>query len=278
MTQDQSQLTVPERQGMPALGLGTWENDDAEQCAESVRTALDTGYRHVDTAQIYGNEAAVGDGIAAADVDREDVFLATKVWISKLAREDVLSSTEESLEKLGVDSVDLLYVHWPSRTYDPEETLGAFADLRDEGKIERIGVSNFEPEHLDRAAEVLGEMPFANQVEMHPLLQQEELREYADEHGVELVAYSPLARGKVFDVPAIQAVAEKHDASEAQVSLAWLREKGVTTIPKATSEAHIRDNWESLGVDLDDEDVSKIDAIERTDRRVDPDFGPSAWN
>nr|WP_255198884.1 aldo/keto reductase [Halorarius litoreus] len=263
---------------MPALGLGTWENDDAEQCAESVRTALDTGYRHVDTAQIYGNEAAVGDGIAAADVDREDVFLATKVWISKLAREDVLSSTEESLEKLGVDSVDLLYVHWPSRTYDPEETLGAFADLRDEGKIERIGVSNFEPEHLDRAAEVLGEMPFANQVEMHPLLQQEELREYADEHGVELVAYSPLARGKVFDVPAIQAVAEKHDASEAQVSLAWLREKGVTTIPKATSEAHIRDNWESLGVDLDDEDVSKIDAIERTDRRVDPDFGPSAWN
>jgi diketogulonate reductase-like aldo/keto reductase len=278
MTQDQQQFAVPDRQGMPALGLGTWQNDDQDQCTESVATALDVGYRHVDTAQIYGNEEGVGRGIAQADVDREDVFLATKVWINELGHDDVVASTKESLEKLGTDYIDLLYVHWPARAYDPEETLSAFTDLRDEGLIERIGVSNFEPEHLDRATEVLGEAPFANQVEMHPLLQQEELREYAAANDVELVAYSPLARGKVFDVPEVADVAEKHDASAAQVSLAWLREKGVTAIPKATSEAHIRDNWESLGVELDDEDVATIDAIEATDRRVDPDFGPDAWD
>jgi diketogulonate reductase-like aldo/keto reductase len=277
MSSDQ-QFEVPVRNDMPMLGLGTWQNDDLEQCAESVTTALDAGYRHVDTAQAYGNEAGVGDGIAQADVDREDVFLATKVWIDQLAPEDVRESTRESLEKLGTDYVDLLYVHWPAREYDPEATLGAFADLRDEGLVERIGVSNFEPEHLDRATEVLGETPFANQVEMHPLLQQDELREYADANDVELVAYSPLARGDVFDVPELTDIAEKHDASAAQVSLAWLREQGVTAIPKATSEAHIRDNLASLDLQLDAEDLTRIADIEQTDRKVDPDFGPDAWD
>jgi len=274
MSQRQQSFDVPTSGGMPVLGLGTWENDDPAQCADSVTTALETGYTHVDTAQIYGNEAAVGDGIAAADVDRDDVFLATKVWINKLAPADVAESTRESLEKLGVDAVDLLYVHWPAGAYDPEETLPAFAELRDDGLIDRIGVSNFEPEHLDAATDALGESPFANQVEMHPMLQQSELREYGAANDVELVAYSPLARGHVFDAPELTDIAEKHDASAAQVSLAWLREKGVTAIPKAATEAHIRDNWESLTVDLDDEDVAAIDAIDRTDRQVDPGFAP----
>jgi 2,5-diketo-D-gluconate reductase B len=278
MSQRQPDVSVPERDGMPMLGLGTWENEDPQQCADSVETALNLGYRHVDTAQIYGNEDAVGDGIAAADVDREDVFLASKVWINELGDEDVITSTKESLRKLGTEYVDLMYVHWPAGDYDPEETLPAFAELRDEGLVERIGVSNFEPDHLDAARDVLDDGPFANQVEMHPLLQQPELREYAEEHGVELVAYSPLARGKVFDVPELNGIAEKHGVSEAQVSLAWLRELGVTTIPKATSEAHIRDNWESLGVELDEGDHDRIGAIDRTDRRVHPDFGPDSWN
>ncbi|WP_193310378.1 aldo/keto reductase [Halorubrum halophilum] len=262
---------------MPVLGLGTWENDDPAQCTESVTTALESGYTHVDTAQIYGNEAAVGDGIADADVDRDDVFLATKVWIDQLAPEDVAASTRESLEKLGTEYVDLLYVHWPAGAYDPAETLPAFAELRDDGLIDRIGVSNFEPEHLDAATDALGETPFANQVEMHPMLQQDDLRAYADANDVELVAYSPLARGHVFDAPEITDIAEKHDASAAQVSLAWLREKGVTAIPKATSESHIADNWASLGLELDAEDIEAVDAIDRTDRRVDPDFGPD-WD
>jgi diketogulonate reductase-like aldo/keto reductase len=262
---------------MEMLGLGTWQNDDPAQCADSVETALETGYRHIDTAQAYGNEAAVGEGLAAADVSREEVFLATKVWISNLSHDDVLSTTRESMEKLGVDYVDLLYVHWPARTYDPESTLPAFDELYDEGAIHRVGVSNFTPDHVEEAREILDAPVFANQVEMHPLLQQDHLQEYAAETDLELVAYSPLARGDVFEVPELTDIAEKHGVSEAQVSLAWLREQGVTAIPKATSEAHIRDNWESLALELDDDDLERIDAIDRTDRKVDPDFGPNAW-
>jgi diketogulonate reductase-like aldo/keto reductase len=274
MTDQQQQPAVPTRNGMPVLGLGTWENDEPAQCTESVANALDAGYRHVDTAQIYGNEAAVGEGIAESDVDREDIFLASKVWIDQLSPADVASSTRESLDKLGVDSVDLMYVHWPAGEYEPAETLPAFAELRDDGLIDRIGVSNFEPHHLDAAADALGEAPFANQVEMHPLLRQEELREYADANGVELVAYSPLARGEILDDPAIVDIAEKHGVSAAQVSLAWLREKGVTAIPKATGIDHIRDNLASVDLDLDDEDVTAIDDLGRTDRQLNPDFGP----
>jgi len=214
MSQD-SERRAPLSNGIPTLGIGTWQNEDHDQCAESVRTALDHGYRHVDTAQAYRNEEAVGRGIAEADVDREDVFLATKVWTSNLAHDDVLETTEESLDRLRTDYLDLLYVHWPANEYDPEETLSAFAELRDEGAIERIGVSNFEPRHLDEARDVLGELPFANQVEFHPLLPQEvlvrgvRLEVLLGEQRVELelVAYSPLARGEVFDIPEIQDVA-----------------------------------------------------------------------
>ncbi|MFC7215693.1 aldo/keto reductase [Saliphagus sp. GCM10025334] len=266
----------PAANGMPMLGLGTWQNTDPDQCADSVRTALEMGYRHVDTAQGYDNEEYVGRGIADADVDREDVFLATKVSTSNLAHDDVLETTEESLEKLDVDAVDLLYVHWPVNTYDAEETLAAFDELYDDGLIRNVGVSNFEPRHLEEAIDLLDAPLFANQVECHPLLPQEEVRSVCADHDVELVAYSPLARGEVFDVPEIQSVAEKHDASEAQVSLAWLREKGVTAIPKATGEDHISDNWASLGVELDEEDLERIDGLDEVHREVDPDMAP--WN
>ncbi|MFW5965011.1 MAG: aldo/keto reductase [Natronomonas sp.] len=276
MSQQESN-SVPDHSGMPALGFGTWQNDDPEQCTESVRTALDVGYRHVDTAQAYGNEDAVGAGIDAASVDREDVFLATKVWIDQLAHDDVLASTEASLDRLGTDYLDLLYVHWPADAYDPEGTLSAFEELYDSGVIERIGVSNFEPEHLDAAREAIDAPIFANQVEMHPLLQQRELREYCAEADIELVAYSPLARGDVFDVDVLSDIADDYGVSEAAVSLAWLREKGVTAIPKATSEAHIRDNWSSLGVDLSAADIERIDALDERRRLIDPDFGPDGW-
>ncbi|MEF8809222.1 MAG: aldo/keto reductase [Natronomonas sp.] len=259
---------------MPALGFGTWQNDDPEQCAESVRNALETGYRHIDTAQVYGNEAAVGEGLAAASVDRDDVFLATKVWIDQLSHDDVLESTETSLDKLGTDYVDLLYVHWPADAYDPEGTLSAFEELREDGRIENIGVSNFEPSHLETAQEVTDAPIFANQVEMHPLLPQRELREYCEDVDIELVAYSPLARGDVFEVDVLTDIADEHGVSAAQVSLAWLRQKGVTAIPKATGTDHIRDNWESLDLTLSDAEIERIDDIDRTDRKVDPGFAP----
>ncbi|WP_458206964.1 aldo/keto reductase [Haladaptatus sp. NG-SE-30] len=261
--------------GIPKLGLGTWQNTDPEECAESVKYALELGYEHVDTAQVYDNEEYVGDGIEQASVAREDFFLATKVWIENLEHDDVLQSTETSLDKLGTDYVDLLYVHWPAREYDPEATLSAFDQLHDEGKVEHIGLSNFEPEHLDEAQEVLDAPIFANQVEMHPLLQQDELVEYAQQNDITLVAYSPLARGEVFEVPELNDIAAKHEASEAQVSLAWLMQKDhVVAIPKATGHDHIEDNFAALDLELDDEDIETIDGIERTNREVDPDFAP----
>ncbi|GGL62311.1 aldehyde oxidoreductase [Halocalculus aciditolerans] len=258
------------------LGLGTWENTDPDACANAVEAALEAGYRHIDTAQAYGNEEDVGEGLDEADVAREDVFLATKVWIDHADRDGVIESTEESLEKLGTDYVDLLYIHWPSRTYDPEETLPALEELKAEGKVKHIGVSNFEPRHLQVAEDVMDEPIFANQVEFHPFLQQRQLRDYLDDTETEMVAYSPLARGKVFDSDVLTDIADAHGVSAAQVSLAWIRSKGVTAIPKATGEDHIEDNWASLDLELTDEEIRRIDAIEDVDRRVDPGFGP--WN
>ena len=262
--------------GIPSIGLGTYRNDDHEQCAESVATALDAGYRHVDTAQEYGNEAAVGEGIERSSVDREEVFLATKVETGNLAYEDVLVSTEESLDRLGVDRVDLLYVHWPLDTYDAPETLRAFDELREEGKIQHVGLSNFLPEQLDEARDLLSAPVFAHQVEMHPLLRQEELRAYAEKHDHRLVAYSPLAQGAVADAPELVEIAESRDATPHQVSLAWLLSKGVAVIPKATGEEHLVENLVARDVELDDEGIETIDGIDRTERVVDFDAAP--WN
>jgi diketogulonate reductase-like aldo/keto reductase len=266
----------PRANGMPMLGLGTWENTDPDECVESVQTALEAGYRHIDTAQAYGNEHEVGEGIARADVDRDDVFLATKVWIDNLAYDDVIDTTEASLDQLGVDYADLLYVHWPSRTYDAEETLEAFDELHERGAVDRVGISNFLPEQMEEAVDIADAPIFANQVECHPMLPQEDVRETAEELDMEVVAYSPLARGEVFDNETLTDIADDHGASAAQISLAWLREKGVTAIPKATGRDHIEDNWQSLDVNLSDEEIERIDAIGERERRVDPGFGP--WN
>lgn len=274
MASEGQQTGGPRSSGMPMLGLGTWENTEPDACANAVATALEMGYRHIDTAQIYGNEESVGEGLAAADVPREDIFLATKVWIDNLAPTDVHESTQESLEKLGTEYVDLLYIHWPAREYDPEGTLRAFEELQDDGVIDRIGVSNFEPADLDRAVEILEEPPFANQIEIHPLLQQRELRSVCADLDIELVAYSPLARGQVLENEVLSDIAEAHDASSPQVALAWLREHGLRAIPKATSRAHIADNWASLDLQLTESEVQRIDELDRQDRQVDPSWAP----
>ena len=264
---------------LPPLGIGTWENTDPEACANAVQTALDMGYRHVDTADIYGNEEYVGDGIERASVDRDEFVLASKAHTQAtgLTYDDVIETAEQSLERLGTDYLDLFYVHWPTGDYEAEETLPAFDELVESGLVEEVGVSNFTPELVEEAMDVLDAPVFANQVEMHPLLQQEELVAHAQEHDYYLVAYSPLARGDVFDVPEVTEVAEKHGVSEAQVSLAWLRAKdNVVAIPKATSEGHIEDNYASLDLELDDEDLATIDGIGREDRHLDFDVAP--WN
>ena len=260
---------------VPRLGLGTSGNDDPDQCAESVRTAFELGYRHVDTAQMYDNEAAVGEGLAAAEVDREDVFVATKIHPSNLAGEDVRSTARESLQRLGLDYVDLLYVHWPLRAYDPVDTLPAFDDLHDRGLVEHVGVSNFTPDLLREADRILDAPIVANQVEIHPLLPpREELVDACAEVGADVVAYAPFCRLDALDVPAVESVAERHGVSPAQVCLAWSFEKGCKPIPKATGRDHLADNRAALDLSLSDEDVAHIDGIEERYRKFDPEGSP----
>jgi diketogulonate reductase-like aldo/keto reductase len=258
---------------MPRLGLGTYKHDERETCIEAVETALEVGYRHVDTAQGYENEAYVGEGLARSSVDREDVFLASKLTTENLAYDDVIETTETSLDRLGVDRLDCMYVHWPLNTYDPEATLPALDELVDRGLVDHVGVSNFEPRHLAEARDVLDAPVFANQVECHPQLPQSELRADAREHDYHLVAYSPIARGEIFDHPAIAATAAEHDATPAQVCLAWLLAKECVPIPKATGE-HVRENYGALALNLDAADVERIDGIEARHRVVDFDAAP----
>ncbi|EJN58758.1 aldo/keto reductase [Halogranum rubrum] len=247
---------------LPSVGLGTM-GLDAPNGAETIATALDVGYRHLDTAQIYHNEHVVGAGIAASPVARDDLFLATKVWADSLAPDAVLTSTQASLARLGVDAVDLLYVHRPIESYDAAETLPAFDALVDAGKVHNVGVSNFTVDQLDEARESLQTPLFAHQTEYHPLFQRSQLVDHAREHDYTLVAYSPLAGGQVFDVPELQDVAAKHDTTEAAVSIAWLcGMDNVVVIPKASSEAHLRANFEAKELELDDEDVAAIEAID----------------
>ncbi|MEF8781209.1 MAG: aldo/keto reductase [Haloferacaceae archaeon] len=260
---------------LPPIGLGTSGNDDFEECAETVATALDLGYRHVDTAQMYDNEAAVGEGIRRSGVDREEVVLATKIHPDNLAGDDVVATAEESLDRLGVDAVDLLYVHWPISAYDPAETLPAFDRLVEEGLVDRVGVSNFTPALVEEARTHLEAPIAANQVECHPLLPQRDLRAHAHEHGYELVGYSPLGQGELLDEPPFPELAEKYDATPAQVVLAWAIARGVTPIPQGRGD-HLRENFGAVALELSAEDVGRIDEIDRRERFVDPDRAP--WN
>ncbi len=259
--------------GLPALGLGTYKNT-GEQATESVETALEMGYRHIDTAAYYENEAAVGAGIEASSVPREEVVVATKLWYDDLAGDDVVPAAKASLDRLGLEYVDLLYVHWPAGSYEASETMAAFNELYDEGVIDNIAVSNFTPEQLATAQDHSAAPIVANQVECHPLLQQDELRDYCEGEDIAVVAYAPIARGKVADVAELTDIAAKHDASEVQVSLAWLRQRDIAAIPKATGEAHIRANWESQQLRLDDEDLERIDDLDYDERLIDPGFAP----
>lgn len=258
---------------MPRLGFGTYNHEAREACIEAVETALEVGYRHIDTAQGYENEAYVGAGLARSPVAREDVFLASKLSTDNLGYDDVIETTEASLDRLGVDRLDLMYVHWPLHSYDPEATLPALDELVDRGLIDHVGVSNFEPQQLATARDILDAPLFANQVECHPQLPQRALRADAREHDYHLVAYSPIARGEIFDHPAIAAIAEKHDATPAQVCLAWLLARDCVPIPKATGD-HIRENYGAVSIELDVADLDRLDGIEARHRVVDFDTAP----
>jgi len=245
---------------LPPVGLGTMGIDDPD----AVATALSVGYRHLDTARIYDNEAVVGEGLAASAVARGDVTVATKLWIGDLATDEVGPAARESADRLGVEAIDLLYVHRPRGDYDPEATLPALDRLVDEGLVRNVGVSNFEPDQLDRAIDVLDAPLAAHQTELHPLFYKPELLEHARERGYAVVAYSPLAGGRVREIDAVRSVAAAHDATPEAVAIAWATAKEpVAAIPKASSEAHLRANLAVADLDLAPEESAAIDAVER---------------
>jgi len=265
---------------LPQIGLGTYSKDNRGQWTDNVRTALKVGYRHIDTAQVYRNENYIHEGIKTSDVSRDELFLATKTVHHDVPSnsEDIDDAIEGCLNRLNVERVDLLYVHWPSGIYEHEKILPAFNKAYHEGKTRHIGLSNFTPKLINEAQEWLDVPMVAHQVEMHPLLHQEENLKYAQDQDHWLVAYSPLAKGKVFEVPEIQEVARKHEVTPAKVSLAWLLSKdNVAVVPKASSRDHMYDNLDAKNLTLDENDIDLINSIKQELRVVDPKYGPWHW-
>ena len=261
---------------VPTLGLGTYKlrGSDAET---AVRNALDIGYRHIDTAQMYGNEEEVGRGLKASGVARDDVFVTTKVWRDDLDAAGVHRVADESLRKLDTDYVDLLLMHWPNADIPLEETIRALADVRDAGKARLIGVSNTPIEMLERALEIEPTLA-CDQVEYHPFLSQDTLLEAVRARGLFLTAYSPIAQGAVVDDATLQAIGDAHGATPVQVTLAWLiQQDRVAAVPKATSRAHIEANFAALDLTLSADEVAQIDALARSQRLVQPGFAPD-WD
>ncbi|GAB6877864.1 aldo/keto reductase [Halorubrum gandharaense] len=259
-----------------SLGLGTSGLDDPAECTDAVRRALEAGYRHVDTAQMYENESAVGDGIAAASVDREEVVVATKIHPDNLAPDDLRETAHESLDRLGLDRVDLLYVHWPTSAYDAAATLPAFDELVDDGVTDHVGVSNFTPELVREATGILDAPIAAHQVECHPRLPQNELLDLAAELDHDLVAYSPLGRGNLLDHPVVEEAAEIAGEHPAVTLLAWSLDRGVVPIPKSSGD-HVETNVRAQSVDLPPAATAALDGLADDPKRyIDPD--EAAWN
>jgi 2,5-diketo-D-gluconate reductase B len=259
---------------VPALGLGTWQLS-GQRCVEAVRQALELGYRHVDTAQMYGNETEVGRGLRDSGVPRGEIFLTTKVAPGNLAGAELRRSAEESLKRLGVDAVDLLLIHWPTGEAPLGETLDALAKLREQGKTRFIGVSNFTVKLLKEAVETLGADILCNQVEYHPYLSQRPVMAALQRYGLMMTAYTPLARGQVQRDGALAEIGGKYGKSPAQVALRWLLDQAnVAAIPKAASRAHAAANFDIFDFTLAEEDRAAIDAMRGNQRVVDPGWGP----
>ena len=264
---------------MPQLGLGTFRLQ-GQTAIDSVRTGLELGYRHIDTAQIYGNEAEVGQALREANVARRDVFVTTKIWTEHLAAERLAPSLKDSLHKLGVEQVDLTLIHWPSpaNAVPVDETMAALLAAREAGLTGAIGISNFPPALMREAIAAVGAANIAtNQVELHPYLQNRALADAARAAGIHVTAYMPLAYGKVMDDPAIRAIAARHEATPAQVTLAWLLAKGHAVIPSSTRREHLASNLAATRLELDAGELAALDALDRGERLVNPDFAP-AWD
>lgn len=259
----------------PTLGFGTFELS-GETCRKAVTKALQTGYRHIDTARMYENEEAVGLGIRDSGLERADFFITSKVWWEDLSPENIRSEVEASLKALQTDYLDLVLIHWPNPKFSIRKAVETLAKLKESGKIHLYGVSNFTPS-LFHEAVGYGEI-FCNQVEYHPLLGQSRLLELVRSHDSALIAYSPLAQGEAIGSPELEEIGQKHGKSSEQVTLRWLIEQdNVLAIPRSSNPEHIESNFDIFDFELDASDREKIDALPKDRRQIDPDFAPD-WN
>jgi len=259
-------VTLADGQAMPMLGLGTWQLD-GETCVKAVRTALDLGYTHIDTAEMYKNESQIGEAIQGGD--RDTLFITSKVWYDNLRGPAVRQACEQSLRRLGTDHLDLYLVHWPNRRIPMQETLEAMAALRTEGKARSIGISNFTVRHLEQARDLTAEPLVTNQVEFHPHLYQQELLEYCGAQDIVLTAYSPLGRRAVLGDATIGRIARACGKTVGQVTLRWMVQKGIVVIPKASSAEHLEENTQVFDWELSPEAMSAIDDIPVMKREID---------
>jgi 2,5-diketo-D-gluconate reductase A len=249
---------------IPTIGFGVWQVPE-DEVVLAVRTALDAGYRHIDTASAYGNERGVGQALAESDVDRDEVFVTTKVWNDDHGRDATFRAFDASMERLGLDVLDLYLVHWPVPRQDRYvETWEALRELRDGGRVRAVGVCNFHVKHLQRAHDETGEWPSINQIELHPYLQQLALRAFHEEHGIVTESWSPLASGQqVLDDPVVTRVARRHGATPAQVVIAWHLALGLVVIPKSVTPTRIVENLAAVDLILTGQDVDELSTLDR---------------
>ncbi|KAA3516813.1 aldo/keto reductase [Agrobacterium vitis] len=268
---DQSYISFSDGKSIPQVGLGVWQTPNSE-AAPAVRSALSSGYRHIDTAAVYENEEGVGEGIRSSGIDRGDIFLTTKLWNNEQGFDNTLKAFDASLKRLGTDYVDLYLIHWPS----PHrglfvETWKAFIQLKEEGRARSIGVSNFYPEHLKTIIDETGVVPVINQIELHPDFQQKQAREFHQAHGIITQSWSPLGQGKLLDNPVIGKIAAKHGRTAAQIIIRWHIESGLVVIPKSVTPSRIEENFKVFDFSLDPEDMTEIAALDSSSTRIGPD-------
>lgn len=251
---------------VPQLGIGTWEAKDGNESAQNVKWAVSAGYRHIDTAHFYKNEAGVGEGIRECGVPRSEIFVTTKLWNYDHGYDNALAAFEKSRQALGVDYIDLYLIHWPGPNRSYIDTWRAFEKLYAEKKVRAIGVSNFETSHLDDLLANCTVPPMVNQVEMHPHFQQKTLRAYCAEKNIAITAWRPLGKGKLLDEPAIVELAERHKKSTAQVILRWLIQLSVIVIPKSSHEERIKQNFDIFDFELSAEELQALEALDKNTR------------
>lgn len=252
---------------MPAIGFGTWQLENGT-AVPLVEKALEVGYRHIDTAQIYGNEQDVCAAIKNSGIKRDELFVTTKIWIDNFADGDLQRSAEISLEKLGLDHVDLLLLHWPKPSPSLAETLGALNEVRAKGWTRAIGVSNYPSAQLEEAAK-LSDAPIAtDQVEYHPYLSLKTLKAKADALGVSITAWSPLAQGKVAQEPLLIDIGRAHGKTPGQVTLRWIIQQGIIAIPRTSNPARIEENFDVLDFELSEKEMAQIHGLARPDGRI----------